>query len=329
MKDTILEVKNLRTSFKTDDGWITAVNGIDFTVEAGKTLCIVGESGCGKSVTALSLLQLIPSATSQIDPKGSVVFEGKNLLELSREEMRKIRGRDIAMIFQEPMTALNPVYTCGDQIAEVFRIHHGLSRREARGRALEMLEKVQIPSPKQRLDEYPHQMSGGMKQRVMIAMALACNPKVLIADEPTTALDVTVQAQILKLMKELQQTTGTALVFITHDLGVVAEIADEVMVMYAGEVIEKSSVYDIFERPAHPYTQGLLKSIPTIDSPRKSPLFMIDGMVPGLNQLPVGCNYQDRCQSKKEICKSQSPQLSALSDQHLAACHFAHEEARV
>ncbi len=326
-QDVVLEVKNLTTSFRTDDGPITAVNDVSFSVRAGKTLCIVGESGCGKSVTALSVLRLIPSANGSIDT-GSILFGSKDLLHLSLEDMRKIRGREIAMIFQEPMTALNPVYTCGEQIAEVFRIHHGLSRREAMDRALEMMVKVQIPSPKQRLDEYPHQMSGGMKQRVMIAMALACNPKVLIADEPSTALDVTVQAQILTLMRELQEKTGTAIIFITHDLGVVAEIADDVLVMYAGKVIERGPVLDIFEHASHPYTRGLLRSIPKITTARKAPLYIIDGMVPSLSQLPKGCSFQDRCSMRQEACLAAPPALTDLSATHAAACFFAGEEKR-
>jgi oligopeptide/dipeptide ABC transporter ATP-binding protein len=324
----LLRVQNLTTSFITDDGVVTAVDNISFDVKQGKTLCIVGESGCGKSVTALSLIRLIPGANGRIDDSSVIEMAGQNLLKLSTEEMRRYRGNNIAMIFQEPMTALNPVYTAGEQIAEVFEIHRGMSRSEAMKAAIEMLERVKIPDPAQRANEYPHQLSGGMKQRVLIAMALACKPKLLIADEPSTALDVTVQAQILRLMKELQTSLNTAVVFITHDLGVVAEIADDVIVMYAGRIIEQGSVFEIFDKPSHPYTKGLLHSIPSINSEPKKPLNTIPGMVPSLSDLPSGCRFHERCKWAKDICKSQAPELRSLEGTHAVACHFVEEVAK-
>jgi len=289
----LLEVKNLVTSFRTDDGPVRAVDDVSFGVESGRTLAIVGESGCGKSVTALSVMRLI-DANGQVE-SGSIHLDGESLLELSPKEMRRVRGNRISMIFQEPMTALNPVVSIGKQIVEVFRIHRGLSRSAGRAAAVEALRTVRIPDPERRVDEYPFQMSGGMRQRVMIAMALACEPRLLIADEPTTALDVTIQAQILKLMRQLQQDRGTSILFITHDLGVVAEMADEVLIMYAGKVVERGPVRAIFARPAHPYTRGLIASIPSLDSHRGTMLATIEGSVPGLRDLPSGCRFHPRC----------------------------------
>ncbi|MFW7380224.1 MAG: ABC transporter ATP-binding protein [Oligoflexus sp.] len=318
----LLEVKDLRTSFNTEDGQIRALDGVSFSVEKGKTLAIVGESGCGKSVTAMSIMGLVQDANGFIE-SGEIQFDGQNIAQFSQEQMRKIRGNQISMIFQEPMTALNPVYTIGEQIGEVFRIHKKMSKAEARRASLAMLRQVSIPDPEKRLDEYPFQMSGGMRQRVVIAMALACEPKLLIADEPTTALDVTIQAQILRLMKELQKDRDTSILFITHDLGVVAEMADYVVVMYAGKAIEYGTVHDIFARPTHPYTQGLLKSIPSLSQDRNEKLFAIKGTVPGLRHLPVGCRFNTRCPVAKEPCYAKQPGLGEVDGQtHRAACHY-------
>jgi peptide/nickel transport system ATP-binding protein len=322
--EPLLDVRDLVTAFRTEDGTVKAVDEVSFRVEAGKTLGIVGESGCGKSVTALSIMRLIPESNGEI-AGGSIRLEGENLLELSASGMRGVRGNRISMIFQEPMTALNPVVTIGKQIVEVFRIHRGLSRGEARKAAIEALRTVRIPDPERRVDEYPFQMSGGMRQRVMIAMALACEPRLLIADEPTTALDVTIQAQILKLMKQLQEERGTSILFITHDLGVVAEMADEVLIMYAGKVVEQASVEQIFEHPAHPYTQGLMASIPSLDTERQAPLSTIEGAVPGLHQLPSGCRFHPRCPNAAAVCEEKAPEPAVIADGHRAACHFAAE----
>ena len=317
----LLEVQDLVTAFRTEDGAVKAVDGVSFHVEAGKTLAIVGESGCGKSVTALSIMRLIPDSNGEIT-HGSIRLEGENLLELSASAMRDVRGNRISMIFQEPMTALNPVLTIGKQIMEVFRIHRGLSRREAREASVEALRTVRIPNPERLVDEYPFQMSGGMRQRVMIAMALACEPRLLIADEPTTALDVTIQAQILKLMRQLQEEHGTSILFITHDLGVVAEVADDVLIMYAGKVVERGSAERIFERPAHPYTQGLMDSIPSLDADRKAPLSTIEGTVPGLHELPSGCRFHPRCLHAATLCRETDPEQTSVEPGHRAACHW-------
>ena len=299
----LLEVKNLKTRFKTEDGEFYAVDDISFKVEAGKTLGIVGESGCGKSVTSLSIMRLIQNP-GHIEA-GQVLLDGKDILKISDKEMRKIRGQEMAMIFQEPMTSLNPVFTCGDQIMEVIQIHNkDISSQEAAERALEMLKKVGIPSPERRFHEYPHQLSGGMRQRVMIAMSMSCNPRLLIADEPTTALDVTIQAQILDLMRKLQSEFKTGMILITHDLGVVAEMCDDVMVMYAGKAVEQGSVQDIFYRPKHPYTRGLLDSIPHFESAeRLERLRTIPGLVPSLLALPKGCRFYDRCSRRQPDCQ--------------------------
>jgi oligopeptide/dipeptide ABC transporter ATP-binding protein len=319
----VLEVRDLRTHFFTDDGVVQAVNGVSFQVAPGETLGVVGESGCGKSVTALSILRLIATPPGRI-VGGQILFKGTDLLTLSPEEMRRIRGNEISMIFQEPMTSLNPVYTAGDQIMEAVRLHQGVSRREARARAIEMLHHVGIPSPEQRVDEYPHQLSGGMRQRVMIAMALSCNPQVLIADEPTTALDVTIQAQILDLLQRLQQEMGMAIILITHDLGVVAEVADHVAVMYGGRIQEFTDVNTIFERTLHPYTGGLLTSIPKLGE-RVERLRVIPGVVPNPIDFPPGCTFHPRCHLTIDDCRRIEPVLEELSPGHSVRCLRARE----
>jgi oligopeptide/dipeptide ABC transporter ATP-binding protein len=321
MADTnekILEVKNLETSFRVEDGVVKAVDGVSFDVYKGKTLGIVGESGCGKSVTSLSIMRLIPSPPGKITG-GEILYKGKSLLSLEADEMRKIRGNEISMIFQEPMTSLNPVFTIGNQIMEAISLHQNLSKADTRAKAIEMLKLVGIPSPEKRVDDYPHQLSGGMRQRVMIAMALSCNPQVLIADEPTTALDVTIQAQILDLLRELQERVGMAIILITHDLGVVAEVCDEVLVMYAGKVAEQGTVHEIFKNPKHPYTKGLLNSIPTLSQDptgkiKKHRLETIPGIVPSLLDLPKGCRFQDRCQYVIDDCRAAEPALRVIRD---------------
>jgi len=321
-EDVVLEVKNLVTTFSLESGSVNAVDGVSFSVRKGKTLGIVGESGCGKSVTSLSILRLIPNPPGKISG-GEILYKGKNLLDLPMNEMRKIRGNEISMIFQEPMTSLNPVFTIGFQIEEPLRLHQGLSKKEARVKAIELLKLVNIPAPEARVDEYPHQLSGGMRQRVMIAMALACNPSVLICDEPTTALDVTIQAQILELMKKIRDSLGMAMILITHDLGVVAETADDVAVMYAGRIVEYGAVKEIFKNPKHPYTKGLLASIPKLGSASKSKLHAIPGLVPALSDLPPGCRFQGRCTEVFDRCRIEMPPLvqsSGSKDQHLNAC---------
>ena len=322
MKDeTVLAVENLVTSFKVSGREINAVDNCSFTVKKGKTLGIVGESGCGKSVTSLSLMRLIPNPPGKI-VSGNIIFENKNLLTLSEKEMRSVRGNKISMIFQEPMTSLNPVYTIGNQIAEVFTLHKGATRKEARDLSIEMLKLVRIPSPEKRIDDYPHQLSGGMRQRVMIAIALACKPSLLIADEPTTALDVTIQAQILALMNNLQKETGMSTILITHDLGVVAETCDDVVVMYAGKIVEKSSTKELFENPKHPYTIGLLNSIPKLGE-KKHRLNTIPGIVPSLSNLPKGCRFQDRCSLVSDECKIKEPELKTLKNEKQVSCFKA------
>ena len=314
----VLEVKNLQTHFFTDDGVVKAVNGVSFQVYPGETLGVVGESGCGKSVTALSILRLIASPPGKI-VGGQILYKGKDLVTASEAEMRKIRGNEISMIFQEPMTSLNPVYTCGDQIMEAIRLHQKVSKREARSRAIEMLKLVGIPLPEQRVDEYPHQLSGGMRQRVMIAMALSCHPSVLIADEPTTALDVTIQAQILELLDRLQAELGMAIILITHDLGVVAEVADHVAVMYGGQIQEYADVETLFEKTTHPYTGGLLASIPTLGE-QVERLRVIPGAVPNPVDFPPGCTFHPRCHLAVDDCKRIEPQLLPYDGGHLVRC---------
>lgn len=315
----LLEVKNLQTYFFTDDGVAKSVDNVSYTVDKKETLGVVGESGCGKSVTALSIMRLIPNPPGRI-VGGEILFEGRNLLTLQEEEMRKIRGNKIGMIFQEPMTSLNPVFTVGNQIEESILLHQNVSKEEAKNRAIEMLKKVGIPAPEQRYKEYPHQLSGGMRQRVMIAIALSCNPAILIADEPTTALDVTVQAQILELINGLQETLGMGVILITHDLGVIAETADKVAVMYASHIVEYSKVDEIYFNPMHPYTVGLLGSIPklNIESER---LMTIEGTVPVPTNYPTGCNYAARCSFATPKCLSDEPQLVEVEPGHMVACH--------
>ena len=317
----LLQLKGLKTHFFTDDGVSPAVDGVDYEVRKGETLGVVGESGCGKSVTALSILQLIPDPPGKIID-GDILFEGQSLLALSNDEMRKIRGNKISMIFQEPMTSLNPVYTIGNQICEALRLHQGLTKKDAHDRAIEMLQLVGIPLPERRVDEHPHQLSGGMRQRAMIAMALSCNPSLLIADEPTTALDVTIQAQILDLMVSLKSNLETAIILITHDLGVVAESAARVVVMYAGKVVEEANVYNIFEDPLHPYTEGLLESIPRIDhsAQKKARLKEIRGVVPIPAQLPEGCHFHPRCPKVMDVCKHEMPELKENKPGHQVRC---------
>ena len=316
----LLEVENLQTHFRTPSGINRAVDGVSFHVNEGETLAIVGESGCGKSVTSMSLMRLIPEPPGRI--AGAIRFAGKDLLQMSDREMRAIRGNDISMIFQEPMTSLNPVLTVGRQIRETLMIHQGLDKQAAEAHAVEMLTLVGIPEPKRRVREYPHQLSGGMRQRVMIAIALACNPKLLIADEPTTALDVTIQAQILELMRVLRAETGTAIILITHDLGVIAELADDVIVMYAGQVIERGSVARLFAEPQHPYTIGLLGSIPRLHLEQER-LSAIEGFVPDAAALPSGCRFHPRCPFAVEKCRHEVPPLLEITPQHEAACWLA------
>jgi oligopeptide/dipeptide ABC transporter ATP-binding protein len=315
----LLEVKGLRTEFRTGGSSFAAVDGISFSLAPGETLGIVGESGCGKSVTSLSIMRLVPNPPGKITA-GEIRLEGRNLLDLPESDMRAVRGDDIAMIFQEPMTSLNPVQTVGDQIIEAVQLHRSLSAAAARARALEMLQLVKIPSPETRLDEYPHQLSGGMRQRVMIAMALACDPKLLIADEPTTALDVTIQAQILDLLRDLRERTGAAIMLITHDLGVVAEIAHRVIVMYAGRIVEEAPVGLLFADPQHPYTLGLLGSIPRLGSDGDERLTAIEGVVPNPYALPPGCRFSPRCPLADEKCRAEQPTLREIVPGHRAAC---------
>jgi peptide/nickel transport system ATP-binding protein len=321
----LLDVNDLRVAFEGDRGRVTEVlSGISFTLARGRTLGIVGESGCGKSVTALSMMRLLPKDTARV--AGSVLFEGRELLGLPEREMQGLRGNRLAMIFQEPMTSLNPSYTVGDQVGEALIRHRGLSRKQARAEAAALLKRVRIPSPEARVDEYPHKLSGGMRQRVMIAMALACEPALLIADEPTTALDVTIQAQILDLLRRLREETGTAIVLISHDLGVVAEMCDEVVVMYAGEIVERAPAGELFSRPEHPYTVGLIGSIPRL-GPRKARLAAIRGTVPSLIGGSAGCRFAPRCPFADERCRGLAPPLLDTGAGHLSRCWRAPLEA--
>ncbi len=321
----LLEVKDLQTNFYSEDGVVRAVNGLSFDLEPGSTLGIVGESGSGKSVTSLSIMRLIPNPPGRIEG-GSILFRGQELLTKSEAEMRKIRGHEIAMIFQDPMTSLNPVLTVGDQIAETVRLHLKLGRKEAMQRAVEMLRLVRIPSPEGRVHDYPHQFSGGMRQRVMIAMALSCDPSLLIADEPTTALDVTIQAQILDLMRELQERRNSAIILITHDLGVVAEICQRVLVMYAGNMVEYGTADQIFKDPKHPYTQGLLESVPRLDDRESKRLIPIEGQPPNLLRMPPGCAFAPRCKYRMPICDEPVP-LYDFGEGHVARCFLYDERA--
>jgi len=321
----LLEVANLKTSFFTDEGVAQSVDGVSFSVDRGEILGIIGESGCGKSVSALSVLQLIASPPGKI-LGGTILFEGEDLLKKNSSAMRKIRGNDIAMIFQEPMTSLNPVYTIGNQISENIISHQNLGRRAARKQAIAMLERVGIPSPEKRIDEYPHQLSGGMRQRAMIAMALSCHPKLLIADEPTTALDVTIQAQILEIIKKLRQESDMAVIMITHDLGVIAELADKVAVFYAGKVVETADVRSIFRDPQHPYTQALYNSIPKLADSRMQRLEVIPGAVPNPLNFPPGCRFHPRCKHAIDLCRQKEPQLEEVSGNHSVRC-FIHNKS--
>jgi peptide/nickel transport system ATP-binding protein len=318
MSSPLIEIEGLRVRFHGDDGRVThAVDSLDLSVANGATLGLVGESGCGKSVTSLAIMGLLPKQTSEVT--GTIRFDGLDLLQVPDQTLRDLRGDRLAMIFQEPMTSLNPSFTVGDQIIETILRHRGGSRRAARGRAIELLRRVHIPSPERRIDEYPHKLSGGQRQRVMIAMALACDPRLLIADEPTTALDVTLQAQILELMRELKAASGAAIILITHDLGVVAEVCDEVAVMYAGEIVERAPVDELFASPQHPYTVGLLGSIPRLDQ-RAEQLATIEGMVPNMARPPVGCRFAARCPFVREACTTSPPPLAEVSRDHLSRC---------
>ncbi len=327
--DFILKIKNLTTSFDTEAGKINAVEDVSFSLKRGKTLGLVGESGCGKSVTALSIMRLLPKPIGNIE-SGEIIYNNKNLIDLIPDEMHKIRGAHISMIFQEPMTALNPVHKIGQQLEEMFLLHYDdLTKDEIKTRSIELIIKVGIPDPEKRINEYPHQLSGGMRQRVMIAIALACKPEILIADEPTTALDVTIQAQILELIKELQKETGMSIIFITHDLGVIAEICDDVVVMYAGKLAETSNSIELFKNPKHPYTQGLLSSIPRLENKRKTKLNIIKGMVPSLYEIPTGCRFQNRCPYTMEICKIKFPPMYTINKDHYASCYLLKKDKKV
>ncbi len=318
MTTPLLEVRSLTTQFFTEEGVVRAVEDVSFEIYPGEILSLVGESGCGKSVTGLSLLRLIPTPPGKI-VHGEVLFEGRDLLKLGEKEMEGVRGNDISMIFQEPMTSLNPVFTIGNQIMEVLQLHQHLDKKEARRRTIEMLQRVRIPFPESRIDSYPHQLSGGMRQRAMIAMALSCQPKLLIADEPTTALDVTIQAQVLRLLKEIQREMGMAVMLITHDLGVVAEIADRVAVMYAGRIVESGPIGAIFEEMRHPYTRGLLESIPQLEE-RRERLNAIPGQVPNPLELPKGCKFHPRCFLAIDDCKKEDPPLFQVNGNHFSRC---------
>lgn len=328
MSEIILKIKNLKTFFYTYDGVAKAVDGISYWLSAGEPLGIVGESGCGKSVSALSILRLIPDPPGRI-VDGQIYFKGTNLLELSYDRMREIRGNRISMIFQEPMTSLNPVFTVGHQIAEAFRLHQGLTRKEALDKSIEALRLVNIPSPEKCVGQYPHKLSGGMRQRAMIAMALGCNPEILIADEPTTALDVTIQAQIIDLMLQLKEELGMAIILITHDLGIIAETVKRVIVMYAGKIVEEAPTRTIFKAPLHPYSQGLLQSMPRLgDKVRlgRVRLEEIPGIVPSLYELPAGCRFSTRCRHTMEICRKEEPELEEIEEGHFCRCWLTHKE---
>lgn len=315
MANALLEVEDLKVRFKTDDGYVSTVNGVSFSVNEGETVAVVGESGCGKSVTSLSILGLTPGEVYN----GEIKFNGKDLVKMKKKELRKLRGKEISMIFQEPMTSLNPVFTIGHQISEVLILHMKINKKQAFQKSVEMLEIVGIPDAEKVAKRYPHQLSGGMRQRVMIAMALSCNPKLLIADEPTTALDVTIQAQILELIKKLKTDFNTGIIMITHDLGVVAEVADRVVVMYAGEVVEEAPVFELFKKPVHPYTKGLLSSIPQVDHVVEE-LGSISGSVPIPSEMPAGCKFQPRCPLATELCQTNHPSLEDIGDGHKKRC---------
>lgn len=323
----LLEVKNLKVSYKTYAGVVQSVRGVDFHLNQGETLAIVGESGCGKTVTSKAIMRLIQTPPGIIDENSQVLFEGVDILKLDEKEMRKIRGSEISMIFQDPMTSLNPTMTVGNQIAESIIIHRGLSKKEAFEQAVKMLKLVNIPNAEQRAKQYPHEYSGGMRQRAMIAIALACNPKILVADEPTTALDVTIQAQIMDLIKDLQDKLSTAVILVTHDLGVVADVADRIQVMYAGKVVERGTVDEIFYNAQHPYTWALLQSVPRLETGHKETLYSIKGTPPDLLKPPVGCAFAARCEYCMKICKEMAPEVTTLSETHDVACWLQHQDA--
>lgn len=324
MNKSLVEFKNLKTYFHTDKGIVKSVNDVSFNIQKGETVGIVGESGCGKSVTAMSLMRLIPSPPGKIEG-GDILFEGKSILEMSEQELRSIRGNDISMIFQEPMTSLNPALTIGSQLCEGIILHEKLSKKDARKKAIDMIKLVEIPRAEEVYSSYPHELSGGMRQRVMIAMALSCNPKLLIADEPTTALDVTIQSQILDLMRNVKDKFNTSIMLITHDLGVVAEMCDRVVVMYAGKVVETGNVLDIFKNPLHPYTNGLLMSKPTLTNDSTT-LYSIPGQVPNPINLPNGCYFSDRCSKAMDKCKYEIPKLKDLNNNQKVACWLYEED---
>ncbi len=322
MSDIKLEIKNLTTTFKTENGTFNAVENINFKLKKGKILGLVGESGCGKSITALSIINLLPKPIAKIT-NGNIFLDGIDLTKLSKEEMYRVRGKKISMIFQEPMTALNHVHRIGKQIIELFDIHFPkMSEYEKKERAINLLKQMNIPDPEKRMKNYSFELSGGLRQRVMIAMALACQPEILIADEPTTALDVTIQAQILDLLKNLQIENNMSVIFITHDLGVISQMCDEVLVMYAGKIVETASVLELFESPSHPYTKGLLSSIPRLEDKRKTKLNVIKGMVENIYDLPKGCRFQNRCPYTMEICKTEEPEIFKINDNHYASCYL-------
>ncbi|MEU1542855.1 ABC transporter ATP-binding protein [Actinacidiphila glaucinigra] len=323
----LLEVRDLHVEFHTRDGVAKAVNGVNYTVSAGETLAVLGESGSGKSVTAQAIMGILDMPPGRI-PQGEILFQGRDMLKMSNEERRKIRGRKIAMIFQDALSSLNPVLTVGYQLGEMFRVHQGLSKKDAKAKAIEMMDRVRIPAAKERVNDYPHQFSGGMRQRIMIAMALALEPELIIADEPTTALDVTVQAQVMDLLADLQREYNMGLILITHDLGVVADVADKIAVMYAGRIVETAPVHEIYKRPAHPYTKGLLESIPRLDQ-KGQELYAIKGLPPNLLRIPTGCAFNPRCEMAQDICRTEVPALHRVTEQdgselpgRGSACHF-------
>jgi oligopeptide/dipeptide ABC transporter ATP-binding protein len=318
----LLDVRDLRTQFTTSAGVVRAVDGVSWDVRAGETVALVGESGCGKSVSALSVMRLVAAPAGRI-VSGQILFKGRDLLTLSEEEMRRVRGREIGMIFQEPMTSLNPVLSVGRQLTEPVEIHLNMTPAQSRARAVELLSLVGVSDPERRLSQYPHQFSGGMRQRMMIAMALSCSPPLVLADEPTTALDVTIQAQILELMKDLSRRLGAAMLIITHNLGVVARYADRVNVMYAGRIVERGTAREIYANPRHPYTRGLLRSVPRLDEPRRAKLQPIEGQPPDLSRLPVGCSFAPRCSYTVERCRAEAPALTSVEGGHLASCWLA------
>ncbi|MEG1003709.1 MAG: ABC transporter ATP-binding protein [Clostridium sp.] len=325
--EKILKVKDLKVSFHTYAGEVKAVRGVSFELAQGETLAVVGESGCGKSITAKSLMRLLPTPPAEIDKESKIMFNGKDILSLNEKEMQKIRGKDISMIFQDPMTSLNPTMKLGKQIIEVLKIHRGMNKKDAAEEAIRLLKLVNIPNAESRINQYPFEFSGGMRQRMMIAMALACNPKILIADEPTTALDVTIQAQIMNLMNELKEKLETSVILITHDLGVVAEFSDKIQVMYAGIIVERGTVEEIFTDAKHPYTWALLKSMPTLDTEHKGELYSISGTPPDLLNPPVGCPFAARCEYAMEICKEDMPEETIITDCHKVNCWLMHKNA--